>query len=99
MGNSELQCFELSIRTSFVLAAEAGSLFEGSGGESQASTLLQAMLQHGFKLCTQTDDPEQRGETVLHEELDAYMNLSSSGNTIFIITRSQNTDTLITIYH
>lgn len=72
MGNNEQQCFEISIRTSFVLAAETSSLFEGSSGQSQASTLLQAMLQHGFKLCAQTDDPEQRGETVLREELYAY---------------------------
>lgn len=41
-----------TVRTSFSLAAEAGGLFEGGGGEGQTAALLQAVLQHGFKLCT-----------------------------------------------
>lgn len=54
--------FECSIHTSFVLTAEASSLFESSSGEGQAPTLPQAMLQHSFKLRTKADDPEQRQE-------------------------------------
>lgn len=49
----------VEFRTSFGLATEAGRLLESSGSEGQAPALLQAMLQHRFKLCTQTDHPAE----------------------------------------
>lgn len=50
--------------TCFGLAAEACGLLESSSGEGQASALLQAVLQHRFKLRTQTDHPaeERKGD-------------------------------------
>ena len=45
--------------TCFGPGAEPCGLLEGGGGEGQASTLPQAVLQHRFKLGTQTDHPAE----------------------------------------
>lgn len=45
--------------TSVCSAAEAGGLFEGGGGQRQATALPQAVLQHRLQLSAQTDDPAE----------------------------------------
>lgn len=91
--------FECSIHTSFVLAAEASSLFESSSGEGQAPTLPQAVLQHSFKLRTKADDPEHRqeGEVRMRSCMHMCVYLRSSGSGILGITRSENNSSFYSV--
>ena len=57
--DSSLMDRKVKCRTCFGPGAEPCGLLEGGGGEGQASTLPQAVLQHRFKLGTQTDHPAE----------------------------------------